>query len=443
MKEKVIRWINEHKEQIINFCADLIKYKSTTNNEVHVQRDFLFPFLKENFQFKEIEIFSASKEHERPNIIAIAGEGSRARGRNLLFNGHVDVVDVPKSQLSRWKVEPWSPKIVDNKIYGRGASDMKGGITAMLWAVKAVQETNIQLEGNVGIELVVGEETMEHEIGTTAATKRLLERGFNFDVCIDPEPTACEIHTMSCGTFDFEVQVVGREIHTANRNLLLYPQRWGISCGKEVAVDAISKIMEVIEVLRKLEREYSMRWRHPILGGGGHPIHEDLQGVGSTFTLNVSFIEGGTYISSVPGDAKIICQCYYPPWVRYENVVNMIKEAIENYSKIDSWLRENPPKLSFGKRFHWPPYETPIDHPACKMLGEAWEKVTSRKAVYSGFKAVNDLTFIQAFGIPGISFGPGDLSMGAHGPNEHVPIDQLIECTKTLALFIAEWCAGR
>ena len=124
-------------------------------------------------------------------------------------------------------------------------------------------------------------------------------------------------------------------------------------------------------------------------------------------------------------------------------MVNLIKEAIENYSKMDSWLKENPPKLSFGKRFHWPPYETPIDHPACKTLGKAWEKATGRKAIYSGFKAVNDLTFIQAFGIPGISFGPGDLSMGAHGPNEYVPIDQLIECTKTLALFIVEWCTDK
>ncbi|MEM3941368.1 MAG: M20/M25/M40 family metallo-hydrolase, partial [Candidatus Bathyarchaeia archaeon] len=60
--------------------------------------------------------------------------------------------------------------------------------------------------------------------------------------------------------------------------------------------------------------------------------------------------------------------------------------------------------------------------------------------IYSGFKAVNDLTYVQQFGIPGVSFGPGDLYMGAHGPNEYVPVDQIIQCTKTIALFILYWC---
>lgn len=443
MEEKILKWIDEHRNEIINFCLELLKYKSVTGKEASLQKEFLFPFLKENFQFDEMEIFSVAEKEERPNIIAALKGRGDGKGRNLLLNGHVDVVDVPESQLSRWEVDPWSPKIVDGKIYGRGASDMKGGIAAMLWAIRAIQETGVELAGDLGIELVVGEEAMEHEIGTTAATKRLFEKGFSFDFCVDPEPTACEIQTISCGTFDFEIHVVGKEAHTANRNIVLYPQRWGLPCGKEVGVDAISKIIEIIGILRKLEREMSMNWRHPVLGGGGYPVHEDVQGVGSTFTLNVSFIQGGTYIASIPGDAKIICQCYYPPWVGYEKVTKVIKEAIENYSKIDDWLKDHPPKIIFAKRFHWPPYETPTDHPGCKVLGEVWEQITGKKAIYSGCKGVTDLTFIQALGIPGVSFGPGDLNMGVHGPNEYVPIDQLIQCTKVLALFITKWCGGK
>ena len=439
LKEKdIILWFDQHREEIANFCCELIKYKSITGDEKTIQREFLHKFVHEELKPDYDEAFSIDKEKDRPNVVAVwQGNGD---GNSLLLNAHVDVVDVPENQLIRWKTDPWKPVIKNGNIYGRGASDMKGGITAMLWAIKALQELGARLDGTVGLELVVGEELMHHEVGTTAATKRLLEKGYNFDFCIDPEPTSCEVHTLSCGTFDFEVEVEGKEIHTANRNAVLYPQRWDIPCGDEVGVDAIAKIVEVTSIIRKIEKEGALMWRHPLLGGGGYPIHDDFQGVGSTFTLNISLIQGGTYIASVPGNAKITCQCYYPPWVKYEEVKEFIKKSIESYANIDSWLSKHPPKISFAKTFHWPPYETSIDHPACKALGEAYEQILQKKAIYSGFKAVDDVTFVQAFGIPGVSFGPGDLSMGVHGPNEYVPISQILDCAKTLTLFLLQWC---
>ncbi|MEM3449521.1 MAG: ArgE/DapE family deacylase [Nitrososphaerota archaeon] len=438
---EVTKWIEDHKNELVNFCLELIKYKSITGNESDIQETFLYPFIKNNLNTEYLEIYSATSAKNRPNIIGILNtKKSSSVGNSLLLNAHVDVVDVPTNQLERWTINPWNPTIKNGKIYGRGASDMKAGITAMIWAMKAIQEVGLEPNGKVGFELVVGEELMEHEIGTTAATKKLLEKGYQFNFCIDPEPTSCEIHTLSCGTFDFEIEIQGKEIHTANRNSVLYPQRWGIPCGEEVGVDAIKKIIEIAGLLEKIEKQYALKWRHPILGGGGVPIHEDTQGVGSTFTINVSFIEGGTYIASVPGIAKIKAQCYYPAWVEYEEVKRIIEKTLNHYSKIDEWLVKNPPKIKFANIFHWPPYQTDIEHPACKKLGEAWEMSTKRKAIYSGFKAVNDLAFIQKLGIPGVSFGPGDLSMGVHGPDEYVPIEQIVECCKTLALFILIWC---
>lgn len=442
--QKVVEWIEQRKNDIIDFCYELIKYRSVTGSEAEIQRKFLHPFLEKNLDLDHLEVFSADKQKDRPNIVGVLKRSKPSttskNTKSLLLNAHVDVVDVPESQLKRWTVDPWNPIIKDGKIYGRGASDMKAGITAMIWAMKAVQEVAPDLKGNVGFELVVGEELMQHEVGTTAATKKLIESGYKFDFCIISEPTSCEIHPVSCGTFDFEIEVQGKEIHTANRNAVLYPQRWGIPCGDEVGVDAIKKIIELVGVLEKLERQHAFRWRHSILGGGGFPVHEDMQGVGSTFTINVSFIEGGTYIASVPGIARLRAQCYYPAWVEFEEVKKLIEDAINYYSKTDLWLRENPPKIKFAEIFHWPSYQTDINHPGCQILAEAWEKATGRKAIFSGFKAVDDMAFIQRLGIPGVSFGPGDLSMGVHGPDEHVPIEHIIDCCKTLALFIIMWC---
>jgi len=423
-------WIEEHGEEIVDFCCKLIEYRSITGSEQEIQEKFLFPFVEKELDFDYKELYYVSHEERRPNIVCF----SRGEESQLLLNGHVDVVDVPEVQLTRWQSDPWHPIIKDGKIFGRGASDMKGGITCMLWAIKAIQSAGLKPK-NLGLELVVGEEHMDHILGTTGATKRLLEKGFKPNFCIGFEPTNGEIRVLSRGTFDFEIHVEGKETHNANRNLILFPQPWGMPCGDEVGVDAIAKIVDIIRVLQKLEMDMAINLRHNLAD------LLDRRGLGSAFAINISFIEGGSYISSVPGNAKIVGQCYYPPWIQYETVKNLITETIENYSRTDSWLKKHPPKITFAKRFHWPSYQTDINHPVAQMLAKVHEEVTGRKAIFSGTKGVNDLAFTQMLGIPGVAYGPGDASMGAHGVNEYVPIEQLIECTKTLACFLINYCS--
>jgi acetylornithine deacetylase len=99
-----------------------------------------------------------------------------------------------------------------------------------------------------------------------------------------------------------------------------------------------------------------------------------------------------------------------------------------------------PSEVSIGKRFVWPPYQTDINHEGCKILAKAWEHATRTPAQFSGLKAVDDQAFIQALGIPGVSMGPGNILMGGHGPDEHVPVKQIPMIAKTLALFIIDWC---
>ncbi|MEM3941367.1 MAG: M20/M25/M40 family metallo-hydrolase, partial [Candidatus Bathyarchaeia archaeon] len=374
-KERILDLVEYYKKDIIDFAMELIKYKSVRGEECRIQKELLYPFIKSELSPHYVEIYSEDKELNRPNIVALwKGDGKRS----LLLNGHVDVVDVTESELKRWNTDPWNPIIVDGKIFGRGAADMKGGITSMLWALKILQEAEIELKGPIGLELVVGEELGEQEIGTISATKKLLERTPKFDFCIDPEPTNCEIHTLSRGVFDFEIEVEGREIHSATRNLMLFPQRWGLPCGNEVGADAISKIIDIINALRKLEIDFSLSQRHPILGGGGYPQFGDAQGLGSALTINISILQAGEYLASVPGKAHLIGQCYYPPWISFEEVKKLIYEYINAQSITDSYLRKNPPKVYFARRYHWPPYNTNPEHEGCKMLGRSFKDALKR-----------------------------------------------------------------
>lgn len=385
LKSRVNQWITDHHDQILKFCCDLLACKSVTGDELPIQRDVLLPFLRKEMQWDAITLVGSDPEQERPNINAVMTGRDPIGG--LLFNGHVDVVDVPENQLARWTKDPWHPLVEEGCLYGRGANDMKGGVACMVWAAKALMDWGIDFQRPLAVELVIGEEGGDgRSHGTTAATKALLAEGYRFGFSVDPEPTNCEIHTVSAGTFIFEVTIPGKEVHTSMRNLVLYPQRYGIPSGYAVGVDAVAKLIDILKLFEKLERQWVHRWRHPVLGSGGYLRHEDAQGVGC-FTINPSFIEGGTYIASVPGYAKARLQCYYSAWLSQSDVVKEIKQVVDAYASIDDWLRLHPPEFSVTEE--WPPYNTDVNHSGCQGLYKAWEEATGRVTQFSGFKAVD------------------------------------------------------
>ncbi len=422
---------------MLEFLKEYIKHKSVSGQEKNVQLDFTKPFLEEKMEWSEIEVIDISEEENRPNLNArLEGEGG---GKNLLFNGHADVVDVPKDREKSWDIDPWEPIMKNNKIYGRGANDMKGSNTAMLWAIKAIMESDISLKGDILLSIVVGEESAEQEIGTIPAVRSFLDKGIEIPFCINGEPTNNEIHTKSAGTFDFRITIPGKEVHTSQKNLIKYPQRFDIPVGKEVGVNVIPIMIKVLQKLEELEHLWNMRYKDKIYGGGGFP-KPDVQGVGPISVCS-TMINAGKYISSIPGEAEIEGQIYYPPFVDENKLWKELEETMKGLSNTNDWLKENPIELEWKEKFHWPPYEVEPDHPGCQTLGKVVKEVTGQDPVYSGFKAVADNAFIQKeCDVDTISFGAGDLSMGAHGPNEYLPIEQLTKTAKVYAAMILEWC---
>lgn len=283
--------------------------------------------------------------------------------------------------------------------------------------------------------------TLDGASGTLyVATNRLLERGYDIPFAIVTEPTHLEIHVRSVGRLDFKIEVNGKEIHTFMRNLTLYPQRYGIPQGSEVGVDAIAKLTRILILLQDLERQWAMRWRHPLHGGGGYPVHEDIQGVG-TFSINQTFIQGGTYEGSLAGYAKVEGFISYPSWLSGAEIKAEFEQSIHHHAQLDDWLAEHPPIVTVAGVYDWPPHATDADTPGPQTLVGAYRQVTGRPAVFSGAKFVGDAAFLQRDGaIPAVYFGPGDCSMGVHGPDEYGPLHQVLECAKILAAMIVEWC---
>ncbi len=439
MAMHVHQWIDDHEEEMIDFLQEYVRYRSPTEHEREVQREFVEPFFRDEMRWDDVDVVDVSEEADRPNINGRHVGTGDGEGRNLLFNGHSDIVDVSEEAEEAWTTDPWEPVVQDGKLYGRGANDMKGPNTAMIWAAKAVMESDVELSGDLMMSIVVGEELNQQEYGSIAATDAFLDEGIDIPICLNTEPTNNEIHTKSAATFDFTITIHGKEVHTSQRNLTRYPQRHGIPVGQDVGVDAGLLMAELLQEFHDLEHQWNMRYRDEIYGGGGHPA-PDAQGVGP-IGINCTIVEAGDYIASLPGQATIEGHVFYPPFADDEKLWSEMQAVVEKLALTHDWLDEHPPEMSWKDVFDWPAFDVPVDHPACQTLGAVVEDVTDEPPVYSGFKAVADNSYIQRdCGVDTISLGPGDISMGTHGPDEYIPLEQFVTAAKIYASTILEWC---
>lgn len=438
---EAVAWIGNHDDEMLDFLAEFVRYRSTTEAEAEVQNDLLAPYFEEK-GWHDVDIVDVSNDGNRPNVNArLQGAGN---GRNLLFNGHCDVVDVPQEKREKfWTTDPWEAQIKDGVVYGRGTSDMKGPLTAMIWGVRSLIETDAEIDGDVLVSVVVGEERAQQDYGAIPATEAWLER-VDVPFCVNCEPTNLEIHTTSAALFNIDIRVYGKAVHASQHNLVRYPQRRGVPQGREVGVDAIRPLTALLDRLFELEHQLNMS-----LSGETRdsPAPDDLQGVG-TITIVPTVIEAGEYIASIADEARIEGQVYLPPSIDPQRVREKIEAVIDTLVATDGWLADHPPEVEFGGQLgdhreysYWPAFEVPTDAPGSRALGRSVQKITGEEAVYSGFKAVTDGGFIQKVcGVDSISFGPGNTTMGVHGANEYVPIDQLTQAAKIYAAMILEWC---
>jgi len=433
-KQAVFDYIDSKRDEIVNQVMKMVGFPSINctqgGNEKDIQ-DWLAAELRK-FQFDKVDEFAEDEEKVRPNVVGVLkGNGG---GKSLILNGHMDVVPVAKPEI--WRCDPFKPVIEDGRIYGRGTSDMKGGVAGAIWAMKALKDCGVKLKGDVILQAVIGEESQQaEEVGTV----KCLERGYTADFAIVCEPTDLEVHITSSALFFFELQIEGKAVHISARNQAVFPQPYGTPSGKDVGVDAFKKSLMFVEYFYRLEEEWNHRFRDPVLGAGGSPGH-DVQGIG-IFTINPSDIKGGVYLGSVPSYVKYMYGVWYPDQlVAKEVLFEEIKSAVAALASTDYFLREVPPKLTIPTLQDWPGFKVPGDHPGVLAIAKASEEVSGKPATISGFKAVCDAYYLNKHGVPCIIYGPGSLACSVHGDDEYITIDSIIEAAKVYAGTIMEWC---
>ncbi|GII94607.1 ArgE/DapE family deacylase [Sinosporangium siamense] len=324
-------------------------------------------------------------------------------GRTLMFNAHVDVV--PPGDPAAWTVDPYGGAVRDGLLYGRGACDMKGGLVAALFAVRALRR--LRLRGDVLVACVAGEE--DGGLGTYA----LLRRGLRADACVIPEPTGLGVVPANAGALTFRLRVPGRAAHASTR---------------DAGVSAVEKFWPVFAALRALEAERNAA-PDPLMARWALP-----------YAIEIGTVRAGDWSSSVPGElvaeGRLGVMLGEPP----EKAKAALEEAVAAACTADAWLAGNPVAVEWwGGQFAAGrlPGE---DAGLLAGLTEAHTAVTGGPPDVWGAPYGSDLRLLTGLGgIPAVQYGPGDIER-AHGPDECVALAEVETAASTLAVLAASFC---
>ena len=338
-----------------------------------------------------------------PNVVGVwKGQGG---GRSIILNGHVDVV--PAGDQAQWSDDPFSGKVVDGKLYGRGATDMKGGNLSSLLAISVLQKLGVKLKGDVIFQSVVEEES------GGAGTLATILRGYKADAALIPEPTNMKIFPKQQGSMWFRLTVKGRSAHGGTRY---------------EGVSAIEKSLLVVQAVGKLEKERNDRLDDPLYEKLPIPI-----------PINIGVIEGGKWPSSVADLVKLEGRMGVAPGEQMEDAKAEMAAALKQLAQIDPWFAEQPVELEwYGAR--WVPGAVDEDHPLMEILHNQFSAVTGSRAVVEASPWGTDGGLLTALAdTPAIVVGPG-VTQVAHYPNEYIELDDVFRCAEIFALTLVEWC---
>ncbi|WP_231446531.1 ArgE/DapE family deacylase [Brevibacterium zhoupengii] len=324
-------------------------------------------------------------------------------GKSLILNGHIDVV--PQGPEEKWSRSPWDAEVADGWMYGRGAGDMKAGLVANLFAFDAIRKAGFDLTGRVHLQSVVEEECTGN--GSLAA----LLRGYTADAVIISEPEEDALVRANVGVLWFTVRVTGNPTHP-----------------REMAngFNAIDAAFNVMQALRVLEQTWNDRKAE-------HPYFEDLD---HPINFNFGEIRGGDWPSSVPAWCELQVRVATYPGTNADDAWAEVEKCVS-----DAGARSHPTfeTVLTPNGFYADGYVLEPGSDAEELLERTHQQAFGAELTsFTTPGYLDGRVFINYGQMPTLVYGP--VSESIHGFDERVSIESVRRCTKSMALFIAEWC---
>jgi acetylornithine deacetylase len=397
-------------EELAQFLADFVAVPSVTGDEGAAAEFLEAWLLQHDFEVTRHHISPDDLERwpdcadekdldARPNIVATLRSPNPVMAP-VVLNGHIDVV--PTGDVSRWTRAPFSGERSGGRIYGRGSSDMKGGIAAGLFAVRALRDAGVALPFDIEIQCVVAEES-----GGLGTLSLMRDRPMPAAAII-LEPTETRIVTACGGAQPFTVDVIGKAAHVG--------RPW-------TGVDALDKVLLVHDRLRRLEAERSDRL--------SHPLFDQLP---RKAPLSVGRLEAGEWRLTIPDVAHWFGRIGTLPFETISDVRAEVVAAVADLAS-DPWLRDNPCVVRFdGPGFAG--WETDATADVVGALAASVSHLTGDPTPSSATYGSDAAVFAQA-GVPSVLFGPGSMSE-AHCKDESVDEAEVTYAAQAVAMTLAQ-----
>jgi succinyl-diaminopimelate desuccinylase len=344
----------------------LISYDTSRAEELVAAAGFVKGWLES----RDIEVL----HHDHNGLPVLVAEVGPARPDLpcVVFHGHLDVV--PGRQ------EQYEPRVDGDKLFGRGAYDMKGALAAMMCALKDVER---QERVRVRLVCVPDEESEELD---ERATEGVVKRGLGGSFAITGEPTDLHIGVEAKGVLAMRIEVHGRAAHSSTPWL-----------GDNAVLKAID-VFRAIETL-PFSRESSEMFDRP--------------------SINLGRIMGGDALNKVPDECTMAVDIRYLPGQDPAEILVQI---------------ESIPEIDVTRTFIWPPVSVARSDPYVRALREAVARSIRGEAISVGRDGASDAASFLGAGIPAVEFGPG--GAGHHGPEEWVSLSSLARYRRALGDFI-------
>ncbi len=363
------------KEKKISILQDIVRIKSVNSNEKEVA-EYLQNLLNEYDIESEVIDW---EEPGRSNLVATIQKGE---GKTLGISGHLDVVAA--GDESEWKFPPYEAHIEDNKLYGRGATDMKAGTAALVIALIEMKEEGTSFDGTIKLLLTVGEEV--GELGSA----QLTEMGYadDLDAMLIAEPTSFNICYAHKGSINYTVESHGKSAH---------------SSMPEEGINAINQLNEFITRVNEEMDQVTADHENDILG---------------KFTHNITIINGGSQVNSIPDYADVEANIRSIPEFSNEETIDLLEKIIDEINQeIDGELKLN---IDFNKQ----PVESDPDSELIQNIQNIFDEDLDLIGIAATTDAAEFTKADNDFDV--VIFGPGVPNL-PHQLDEYVEIDNYLE----------------
>lgn len=315
----------------------------------------------------------------------------------ILFLGHSDVVPAGDG----WSADPFTPRTGDGVIIGRGATDMKGGLAAVVAAMDAVAKSGLPIR----LELLCTVDEEDQALGVDKALDAL--QGRSLLACVVAEPTNLDIVVGCRGATNFQLEIVGKSAHA----------------GKpEDGASSIYAASAVVDTIQRMHTAARLAHQDPLLGGP---------------SWNVGTISGGTGTSMVPQSTTITVDRRTMPGEKPGDILSGLLADIDSELKTRNIANADVLSVTGQILLDMPGFLTP-DTADLPQIAQGAIKALGKDSPLTGWTAACEGGFIaQATGAPTIILGPGDINKQAHQPDESVAIDDLCLAAQAFAVIAA------